>query len=230
MTDENERTPSGSPALSARHRPTNANKGRSRSGRRSDPAQRSDKERQILACAAELFARKGFENTSINQIGAGCALSKPALYHYFRDKDAIYAGIVLTVLRDLCEIAERDIAAAPSAEGKLRAYMRSQSRYFEDRYCEYVSAQLGYRNLMLPEDRRVALRWRDKHESNLRQIIREGIASKEFRPVDVVTCGRVILSCLNWMVRWFRPGGGKHATEFADEYFDLLFSGIRSAA
>ncbi len=230
MTDEIERTPSDAPALSARHRPTNASKGRGRSGRRSDPAQRVDKERQILACAAELFARKGFENTSINEIGAGCALSKPALYHYFRDKDAIYAGIVLTVLRDLCEIAERDVAAAATAEGKLRAYMRSHSGYFEDHYFEYVSAQLGYRNLLLPEDRRVALKWRDKHEGNLRQILREGIASNEFRPIDVVTCGRAILSCLNWMVRWFRRGGGKHATDFADEYFDLLLSGIRSAA
>jgi hypothetical protein len=32
---------------------------------------------------------------------------------------------------------------------------------------------------------------------------------------------------LNWMVRWFKPGGGRKAEEFAMQYFNLLLPGLR---
>ena len=40
----------------------------------------------ILAHAAELFAQQGYVGTSMNQVATACGLSKPALYHYVRDK------------------------------------------------------------------------------------------------------------------------------------------------
>lgn len=185
-----------------------------------------DKEHKILSGAAGLFARKGFENTSINEIGAACGLAKPTLYHYFRDKDSIYAGIVITVLRELCEAVEEEVAKADGPKAKLRAYMLCHSRFFEERHVEYVSAQLGYRNLSLPHDQRTALRYRDRHEGNLRRIIENGVASGVFRPVDPATCSRLVLSSLNWMVRWYKPGGEQRATEIADAYYDLILKGI----
>jgi len=193
------------------------------------PSARTDKEHKILSAAAALFARKGFENTSINEIGAACGLAKPTLYHYFRDKDSIYAGIVLTVLRELCEAVEDDVAREDGAAKKLRTYMLSHSRFFEERYAEYVAAQLGYRNLRLPADRRTALRYRDRHESNLRRIIESGVSDGVFRRVDPSTSSRLVLSSLNWMVRWYKPDGPRRATEFADAYYELILHGLATS-
>lgn len=193
------------------------------------PNGRTDKEHSILSGAAALFARKGFENTSINEIGAACGLAKPTLYHYFRDKDSIYAGIVLTVLRELCEAVEDDVAKVSGAEQRLHTYMLSHSGFFEERYAEYVAAQLGYRDLSVPADRRTALRYRDRHESNLRRIIESGISDGVFRRVDVATCCRLVLSSLNWMVRWYKPGGQQRATEIANAYYDLILKGLTAA-
>ena len=41
---------------------------------------------QILARAAELFARQGYPGTSMNQVAVACGVSKPSLYHYVHDK------------------------------------------------------------------------------------------------------------------------------------------------
>ena len=43
------------------------------------------------------------------------------------------------------------------------------------------------------------------------QHVREGIEAGRFRPLDEATAARAVLSQLNWMVRWFRPGGGRSA-------------------
>jgi TetR/AcrR family transcriptional regulator, cholesterol catabolism regulator len=193
------------------------------------PNGRTDKEHKILSAAAGLFARKGFENSSINEIGAACGLAKPTLYHYFRDKDSIYAGIVLTVLRELCEAVEDDVARVTGAAAKLHTYMLSHSRFFEERYAEYVAAQLGYRNLSLPADRRTALRYRDRHETNLRRIVEAGIAEGVFRPLDPATASRLVLSSLNWMVRWYKPQGPQRATEIAEAYYELILHGLAAS-
>lgn len=211
---------SGTLATSAAKRPRNAHQdGGAANGR-------ADKEHSILSSAAALFARKGFENTSINEIGAACCLAKPTLYHYFRDKDAIYAGIVLTVLRELCEAVEDEVAKADGPAARLRAYMLCHSRFFDERHAEYVTAQLGYRGLNLPHDRRVALRYRDRHEANLRRIIEAGMNAGVFRRADPATCSRLILSSLNWMVRWYQPGGPQRAMEIAEAYYDLIVNGL----
>jgi AcrR family transcriptional regulator len=45
-----------------------------------------DQREQILARAAELFARHGYTATTMNQVAAACGVTKPTLYHYFTDK------------------------------------------------------------------------------------------------------------------------------------------------
>ena len=44
---------------------------------------------QILAAAAELFARHGFHGVGIDDIGSAVGISGPALYRHFRSKDAM---------------------------------------------------------------------------------------------------------------------------------------------
>ncbi|MEY2656131.1 MAG: hypothetical protein RLZZ524_3159, partial [Pseudomonadota bacterium] len=52
-----------------------------------------DQRDAILARAAELFAERGYTGTSMNEVAAACGLTKPALYHYVRDKEALLLQI-----------------------------------------------------------------------------------------------------------------------------------------
>ncbi len=55
---------------------------------------------QILAAAAELFARHGFHGVGIDEIGSAVGVSGPALYRHFRSKDAML-GEMLTSISEL---------------------------------------------------------------------------------------------------------------------------------
>ncbi len=61
------------------------------------PGSRRD---QILAAAAELFARHGFHGVGIDDIGAAVGISGPALYRHFRSKDAML-GEMLTSISEM---------------------------------------------------------------------------------------------------------------------------------
>ncbi|NBP52464.1 MAG: TetR/AcrR family transcriptional regulator, partial [Actinobacteria bacterium] len=47
-----------------------------------------DKRAAILRRAAELFAEKGYDRTSMTEIAAALGVSKALFYHYYPSKDA----------------------------------------------------------------------------------------------------------------------------------------------
>jgi AcrR family transcriptional regulator len=68
----------------------------------------------ILAAAEDLFARQGFERTSMHEIGelAGVARSTPA--YFFGSKDALYDAVLARVVAR----AEKELAAGRGAGGR----------------------------------------------------------------------------------------------------------------
>jgi AcrR family transcriptional regulator len=49
---------------------------------------------QLLAVSRQLFAEKGFEGTSVEEISARAEVSKPVVYEHFGGKEGIYAVVV----------------------------------------------------------------------------------------------------------------------------------------
>lgn len=56
---------------------------------------RSERKRGIVLDAATgLFLSKGYDGTTMDEVAALAAVSKPTLYRYFADKERLYAAIV----------------------------------------------------------------------------------------------------------------------------------------
>jgi AcrR family transcriptional regulator len=53
-----------------------------------------ERREQLLDVARALFAEKGFEGTSVEEIAARAEVSKPVVYEHFGGKEGIYAVIV----------------------------------------------------------------------------------------------------------------------------------------
>ena len=80
----------------------------------------------ILAAAEDLFARRGFEGTSLQQIGeaAGVARSTPA--YFFGSKAALYDAVLVRVIARAQETMARAYAEgdeAPSVEDAVESYV-----------------------------------------------------------------------------------------------------------
>src|SRR5256885_8791265 len=67
---------------------------------------------EILAAAAELFARSGYHGVSIGDLGGAVGLTGPALYRHFRGKDAVLAEMLLDISHRLLDEGTRRAAAA----------------------------------------------------------------------------------------------------------------------
>jgi TetR/AcrR family transcriptional regulator, cholesterol catabolism regulator len=198
---------------------------RRRAGRGRPPLHDNQRDR-VIACAAELFARDGFENVPLDQIAEALGISKAGIYHYFRAKQEILEAIVVSALDGLTDAVLAATAQAAGPRERLIAFMTAHADYFEANYWAFMTMLVGFGGIRSPVRRGAVVGRRDRYEGLLRQIVADGIASGDFRPMDVATVSRAVLSLLNWMARWFDPEGSERASELAQRYVELLLDGI----
>lgn len=63
----------------------------------------TERRQQLLDVAKSLFAEKGFDGTSVEEIAARADVSKPVVYEHFGGKEGIYAVVVDRETRRLLE-------------------------------------------------------------------------------------------------------------------------------
>src|ERR687895_429799 len=97
--------------------------GRGAPGRRRVP--RSEREPQMVAAAKQVFAERGFQAASMDEIADRAGITKPMLYSYFGSKDALFVRCQRESGEQLREILARAGAApdAPPAERLWRALL-----------------------------------------------------------------------------------------------------------
>lgn len=110
---------------------------------------------QILAAAAELFARHGFHGVGIDDIGAAVGISGPALYRHFRSKDAML-GEMLTSISEVLLAGGQDRAArAGTPDATLADLVRFQVDFALDNPALIAVQERNLGNLADPDRRKV---------------------------------------------------------------------------
>jgi AcrR family transcriptional regulator len=84
----------------------------------------------ILKAAGQVFARKGYETTVLEEVAREAGLAKGTLYLYFKDKEALYLQTVLHALESLERYVMEQVAGQPLAVEKLRVFACSLLDFF----------------------------------------------------------------------------------------------------
>lgn len=194
---------------------------------RTRAADYAEKRAMILHHAAELFAREGYDRTSMAALARECSMSKALLYHYYDSKAALLFDVIEDHLERLCAavIAADDAAAAP--EPRLRRLVETlleEYRYAEAQHRVQVDA-ISF----LPEERRAALQ---AIERRLVVIFADALHAVNpaldnetglLKPVSMSLFGM-----LNWHYRWFREDGPMSRADYARLATRMIVEGARA--
>ncbi|MEO8830521.1 TetR/AcrR family transcriptional regulator [Lapillicoccus sp.] len=86
---------------------------------------------QLLEVGAKLFADKGFEATSVEEIAAKANVSKPVVYEHFGGKEGLYAVVVDREIRTLLDGITEALRAETTPRGLLEAAALALLDYVE---------------------------------------------------------------------------------------------------
>jgi AcrR family transcriptional regulator len=182
----------------------------------------------ILRAAAGLFAARGYDGTSLNDIAAQVGLTKAGLYHYFASKHEIFDRIILQLLAEMQAEVSAAVAAAAAAgpEARLAAFMRGHADFLARHLAEFRTLFGGRGGAAAPytPDEIAARR---AYEAGLVAILEDGRQSGAFAFADAGEQARAILGMLNWMSRWWRPGRDRPAAEIAADFHRTFCLGLR---
>ncbi|WP_374982830.1 TetR family transcriptional regulator [Streptomyces fradiae] len=76
----------------------------------------AERRRQLLDIGRTLFAERGFEGTSVEEIAAKAGVSKPVVYEHFGGKEGLYAVVVDREMRRLLDMVTGALTAGHPRE------------------------------------------------------------------------------------------------------------------
>jgi len=85
---------------------------------------KADRRQALLAAAASLFARSGFNGASIEDLGTAAGVSGPAVYRHFSGKQGLLAALLVGASENLVAGGQAVVDKTPDAAEALRLLVR----------------------------------------------------------------------------------------------------------
>jgi AcrR family transcriptional regulator len=169
----------------------------------------------IVAAALELFAERGFERTTIDQIAAAADISRRTFFRYFADKEELF----FAEDERLLEVVEATLDAAPAGEPMLELARRA-TRALAARSTADPERRLARERLIAAtpalQVRRLAknLRWE--------QAIAARLVERGAREQEALLVPKLAMACFQTAYeRWVRDPG-RDLPGLVDESFAAL--------
>ncbi|MBW7901215.1 MAG: TetR/AcrR family transcriptional regulator [Rhodocyclaceae bacterium] len=190
---------------------------------------------ELTAAALDLFVEKGFAATRLDDVAARAGVSKGTLYLYFDSKEALFKAVIEEGIVPALAAAEQRFAEYQGASvGLLRELLLGWWQQIGSTRLGGVPKLVVSESCNFPE----VVRFYHDHviargRSLLRAALRRGIASGEFRPLDVESCIDVIIAPLLMLSIWRHSlcvcGEDIDPGRFLDTQFDILVNGLLAA-
>lgn len=182
---------------------------------------------RLLAVATRLFAEKGFEGTSVQEIVAAAGVTKGAMYHYFASKDDLLYEIYHRLLVMQTSRLEQFAGGEGTAEERLRT---AAVDVIETSFLHLDEFTVFFRSMhLLPEEKRKAVRAeRRSYHERFRALVEEGQQAGIFRadvPADIVV--HFFFGTVHQLSTWYHAGGSLGPPAVSEYYVGLLLDGLR---
>jgi TetR/AcrR family transcriptional regulator len=184
---------------------------------------------RLLRAAAPLFARHGYDRTSLAMIAVAAGVSKGLVYHYYADKDAVLADVIRRHLAALIEAVTAVAAADGRApERRLADMATALLAAYRDADAEH-QVQVAHLRL-LPGPVQEELK---AMERTLVALFAEALVAVEPRLGDdrglLKPLTMSLFGMLNWAFLWFREDGPMRRAEYAALAARIVALGARDA-
>jgi AcrR family transcriptional regulator len=187
--------------------------------------QGSDTKTEILDIALSLFVKKGYHETSMQDIASTAGITKGGLYYYIKNKDDVlfllHDRFIIEGLRRL------RLVEAETLEPE-RKWIKLIKMHLEiiDRYKEDITLFFDCMKYLSAEKKQEVQIKRDEYEQIFVRVLEEGKQKGIFKIDDCHIIVLYVLGSCNFMYTWYKPGKGKSIEELSEIFIGLITKGL----
>ena len=186
---------------------------------------RSVRKQTIIDTAAELFHKKGYSSTSLDDVAKALGISKPALYHYVKNKNElltiIYTQTFENIFMDTYEISNMDLLP----DEKLRRIIRHHITNIIMKDLYMFSVFFSEENRLPKRDFNKIREEKRRYTGIIEKILEEGMSQGLFVKTDPRLQAYAIIGMGNWIYKWYKVGETRFSPEQISDYFIQLLEG-----
>jgi AcrR family transcriptional regulator len=182
---------------------------------------RYDRRRQeVVYQAARAFAKRGYDQTTMQELAGTMGLATGALYHYFGGKEQLLMAICDQLMEPLLERATE----LREEDQPARAQLRTLVRLWVAHVAEHRDHMLVFqqeRHLIESGER-----WRKVRASRkaFERLVADVLLRAQPRG-DSRLAVLALLGMVNHTAQWYRPRGELSPEQIADGYVELILAG-----
>jgi TetR/AcrR family transcriptional regulator, cholesterol catabolism regulator len=194
--------------------------------------------RQFVHQGAKVFAKRGYDQTTMQELAASMGLATGALYHYFAAKEDLLTAICDQLMEPLLARAAELLEAGQPAErmeGEQPAERMEGGQPAEDELRSLVRMWVAHvtehrdHMLVFQQERHViesGERWRNVRASRkaFERLVDDLLSRVRGRDDDRLAL-RALLGMVNHTAQWYRPRGELTPEQIADGYVSLVLGG-----
>jgi AcrR family transcriptional regulator len=148
---------------------------------------RSFMETTIAQAAKEIFAERGYQRATLEEIAQRAGISKATIYLYYRNKDDLFLHVVEELVNTAMAAAAQEAATTKPPLEKLYGMVRSKVEFYEH--------EREFFRIYLNEKQGQEVAPKDPHKKALREmylqgvetmagVVQEGIDAGVLRPME----------------------------------------------
>lgn len=185
---------------------------------------------ELLEVAARVFARKGFANATVRDIGEEAGILSGSLYHHFESKDAILEDL-LRNLYDEMEAGYREVVDRDLPGDETVVELMACGYDYLDRLTDAINVLNNDLAYIAHVDRFAFVRDRNTCiETTWVEALQRGVDDGSFRAdIDQQFAYRIMMGSLVAAVRWVDPAGPVSAAELGRRAAGLFIDGLRAS-
>jgi AcrR family transcriptional regulator len=187
--------------------------------------QGSDTKTEILAIALSLFVKKGFHETSMQDIADAAGFTKGGLYYYIKNKDDVlfllHERFITEGLRRLRLIEEKPLEPDQKLIELLNMHLEIIDCYKDD-----ITLFFDCMKYLSKEKKQAVQMKRDDYEKIFVQTLEEGRQKGVFQVEDSHIAVLYVLGSCNFMYTWYKPGKGKSIEDLSKIFIGLITKGL----
>jgi len=181
---------------------------------------------KIINCAALLFAKYGYNATSIKSIAESCKVSKSLIYHYYFSKEDMLYDIAQSHINKLISIID-DCSRLKFETNQLKL-----KKIISQFMIEYKTSK--NRHKILIQDIEFLKPSRQKKIKSLQMKVVRSVAEilKKINPQidevkDLIPVTMGLFGMINWTFTWINPSGKMTYKDVSDLFTNIFINGLK---
>ena len=185
----------------------------------------SPRKQEILEAACQLISREGYVAASMRALAKELDIKPASLYSHYENKEEILWEIAIRCAKafqeEVLPIAQLDLPVGERLDRMVRAHVE----LIIDNIDASAIFFIEWKHLT-DERRKEYAATVARYEAGFTALLTKGVEAGIFRPMNVKFITSSLLSSINWIHKWYKPGGQMTVAEIASQASDFILQGL----